>query len=116
MTLAGEAKVIADLNQRLVCIAKQSLCLPEAALRDVSTDAHVQLLLEFLEQVGTAFAGLLHHICDLDGFVDVGGNVLHAGIDFLRNPIRQLLLGHPSCKVQGHIILKNLYRIFGLTL
>ena len=49
VALAGETEIAADFTQRFIRVAEQGLCLPQAAVSNIDTDAHAQLLLEFLK-------------------------------------------------------------------
>ena len=80
--LTGEAQIAADFSQGFICIPKQESGFPELAFCDVCPDGESQFLLEFLEQIGPAFSRKSNHIGGSDRFVDVGGNVLHTGMDF----------------------------------
>lgn len=116
MTLTGKAQVAADFAQGFVGIAKQRLRFPQAAKRDVGSNAHTQLPAESLKQIGSAFPRESDYIICTDGFIDMGRNKLHTGIHFFGYALRQLLLGYPLNKVHGHHILQILDSILGLQL
>ena len=81
--LAGEAQIGADFPQGFVGILQQGFRFPELVFGDVCTDGASHFLFEFFEQIGSAFSRKGNHISGSDRFVDMCGNVLHAGVDFL---------------------------------
>ena len=54
------------------------------------------------------------HVHNADWLIDMHGNELHTGMDFLGDPRRELLLCHTLCKVDQHVILKIFDGFHGL--
>lgn len=92
MALTGEAQVAADLPQGFIRIAEQGFCFSQAALRNAGPNIRTQLLLKFFEKICPAFSGVGHYIGYADGLIHMDEDKLHAGINFLRNTGRELLL------------------------
>lgn len=114
MGLARKAQVGTDLTQGFVRVLQERSGFADATVVDVTADACVQFFREFFEKESPAFSGKFYDICNRNRLIDMGGNVLHAGIDFKGEVGWNLMLGDPLGKVDGHIVLEIFDGLFGL--
>ena len=104
--LAGKAEIITDLDQALVGIGQKAFRFFQLASHDKAADLKPKFFFKMAGEIGTAPSDVLRHICDLDRFIDVVGDILDAVEYFPGHPLWDFILRYPFRKIYEHGILQ----------
>lgn len=104
--LAGKAEIITDLDQALIGIGQKTFCFFQLASHDKAADLKPKFFFKMAGEIGTAPSDVLRHICDLDRFIDVVGDILDTVEYFPGHPLWDLILRYPFRKIYEHRILQ----------
>lgn len=89
--LAGKAEIITDLDQAFIRIGQKTFGFFQFASHDEAANLKSKFLFKMPGEIGAASPDVLCHICDLDRFVDVVGDILDAVEYFLGHPLREFI-------------------------